>query len=82
VSRLEALLELRQERFDTALARALEARAAAIRLGALQLQGECAALAARAHNRLGRAAEAESSRLEALKIFESLGAERLKQSLD
>jgi tetratricopeptide (TPR) repeat protein len=82
VTRLEALLALHEERFDAALPLALEARAAAIRLGALQLQGECAALAARAQSALGRKAEAEASRAEARKIFDALGAERLSQGLD
>jgi hypothetical protein len=68
--------------YGRALELALAARGVAQRFGILQLQAECAGVASVALRRLGRTAEAEASRTEALRLFERLGAEKLKEDLD
>jgi tetratricopeptide (TPR) repeat protein len=80
--RLRALLALRDGRLDAALAFALEARDAAIQLGAIQLEGESLAAAAVVSRRLGRRTEADSHRSAALAIFSRLGATRLARQLE
>ncbi|MDH4130324.1 MAG: tetratricopeptide repeat protein [Gemmatimonadota bacterium] len=80
--RLRALLALREGDLDGALAHALEAREAAARVGATQLEGESLAAAALAARRLGQPAKAEAHRLAALAIFKRLGATRLARQLD
>jgi tetratricopeptide (TPR) repeat protein len=65
-----------------ALDAAESARATAARCGNLQLQGECAALAAQALDLLGRAPEAASRKAEAAGIFRRLGATRLLERLE
>jgi len=80
--RLRALLALREGDLDAAMAHALEAREAAARVGAAQLEGESLAAATLAARRLGEMAKAEAYRLAALEIFERLGAVRLARQLD
>lgn len=82
VGRLRAVLALREGSPGDALAVALLARESALRLGIAQLQGECAAAAATASRRLGRADDAARYRAEAAEIFERIGAERLRAELD
>jgi tetratricopeptide (TPR) repeat protein len=81
VARLRALLALRGARFVDAATLALEARSAAERLGTLQLQAECAGVAAMALHRLGRTAEAAQYRDEATRLFTRLGATHLRDEL-
>ena len=82
VGRLGALRALRLSDYARAVDLALAARDVAQRFGILQLQAECAGVASVALRRLGRTAEAEASRTEALRLFERLGAEKLKEDLD
>ncbi len=82
VDRLESLLAIKEGRNVDALNLAQTGRAVAARLGILQLQAECAGAAAVALRRLGRLDEAETMRAEALRIFERLGAEKLKADLE
>jgi len=65
-----------------ALDAAESARATAARCGNLQLQGECAALAAQALELLARAPEAATRKAEAAGIFRRLGATRLLERLE
>ena len=82
VGRLAALRALKLSDYGRAVELALAARSVAQRFGILQLQAECAGVASVALRRLGRTAEAEASRTEALRLFERLGAEKLKEDLD
>ncbi|HMV30627.1 MAG TPA: tetratricopeptide repeat protein [Gemmatimonadales bacterium] len=82
VGRLRAALTLKEGRPAEALALALAARAGAVRLGILQLQGECAGVAGAAARQLGHATDADAHVAEAREIFERLGAERLQQELE
>lgn len=82
VGRLRALLTLREGRPNEAISLALAARDVAVSLGILQLQAECAGVAAMASRVLGRSADAERYRGEAAAIFERLGAARLREELD
>lgn len=82
VGRLRAVLALRDDQPADALSVALLARESATRLGIVQLQGECAAVAAVASRRLGNADDAERYRVEAAAIFERIGAEQLRAALD
>ncbi|HOX19943.1 MAG TPA: hypothetical protein PLI70_03350, partial [Gemmatimonadales bacterium] len=76
-ARLRALLELGQGGADAALRNALVARSEARRLGSALLEAECATVAARAARQLGRDAEAEALRGEAVAGLTRLGAEGL-----
>ena len=80
--RLGALLALKTGKFEDAADQALTARTAAEGLGILQMQAECAGLAAVALSRLGRPGEADGFRAEALRLFERLGATKLKDDLE
>jgi tetratricopeptide (TPR) repeat protein len=80
--RLGALLALKVGKFEEAAGLALAARMVAEKLGILQMQAECAGLAAQALRGLGKAAEADGYRAEALGLFERLGATKLKQDLE
>lgn len=80
--RLGALLALKGGKLEEAAGLALAARMAAEKLGILQMQAECAGLVAQALRRLGKAAEADGYRAEALGLFERLGATKLKQDLE
>ena len=82
VRRLSALLALKQGNHTDAADLALVARAIAQKYGILQMQAECAGVAGAAYRKLGRAEDAERYRGEALRLFERLGAEKLKQDLD
>jgi tetratricopeptide (TPR) repeat protein len=82
VRRLEALLALKSGNYQTAVDLALTARALAEKYGILQMQAECAGTAAVALRHLGRASEADKHRAEASKLFERLGAEKLKEEID
>lgn len=77
VSRLKALLALAGGDAVRALETAEAAHQKAESLHSLQLQGECAAVAALACRKLGRESAAASRHAEALAIFTRLGAERL-----
>jgi tetratricopeptide (TPR) repeat protein len=81
VQRLEALLALKSGNYQTALDLALAARAQAQQYGILQMQAECAGIAAQALRHLGRSDEADTYRAEASKLFERLGAEKLREDL-
>jgi tetratricopeptide (TPR) repeat protein len=80
--RLGAILALRRGAAAEAASLGLEARAAAERLGTLQLQAECAGVAAVALQRLGEPAEAARYRDEAVRLFTRLGATRLRGELE
>jgi tetratricopeptide (TPR) repeat protein len=80
--RLAALLALKAGSLEEAADQALAARAAAEKLGILQMQAECAGLAAVALGRLGRTGEADRYRTEALELFDRLGAKKLRQDLE
>jgi len=82
VDRLEALLALREGRNDAALELAGHGRTIAARLGILQLQAECAGAAAVALRRLQRLDEAGKLSAEAIRIFERLGAGKLREDLE
>jgi tetratricopeptide (TPR) repeat protein len=82
VRRLAALLALKQGNHNDAADLALVARAVAQKYGILQMQAECAGIAGAAYRRLNRSEEADRYRGEAFKLFERLGAEKLKQDLD
>jgi tetratricopeptide (TPR) repeat protein len=79
--RLTAMLALQTSDLESAVRLAREAREAAEQLGVLQLQAECAVIAARALTRLGRPEEAAACRTEAIGIFGRLGAEKLRDDL-
>ena len=74
VARVRAELELKRDRPAAALDRAERGRSIAERHGSRLLQGECAAAASQAMNRLGRADEASRYRSEAEGLFRRLGA--------
>ena len=76
VGRLRALLALADGQYEIATREAEEARTAAVKTRAVLLQAECGAAAARALKALGRTAEAEERRVEAIGLFDSLGASR------
>lgn len=80
--RLRAVLALKEGRPTEALSEALAVAAGAERLGVLQQQAECLAVAAAAAQRLGHESDAERYRTQARGIFERLGAERLQEDLD
>ncbi len=82
VARLRALLALKEEKFAVAADLAIAARSVAAKYGILQLQAECAGVAAVALRRLGRTAEADLHREEAARLFERLGAEKLRSDLE
>jgi tetratricopeptide (TPR) repeat protein len=82
VGRLRALLALRRGQTQAAADLATAARELAARYGSLQLQGECAGVAAVALHLLGRTEAARASRTEALRLFDRLGADRLREELD
>lgn len=77
IMRVRALLALGSGEAGEAANLAEEARARAEELRVVQLQAECAAVAARAHRALGRPDVAEIRRTEATSIFGRLGALRL-----
>ena len=77
VGRLRALRALAEGDAALALETAEAAHLRAETLHSLQLQGECAAVAALACRRLGRTGAAASRHEEALAIFTRLGAEQL-----
>jgi hypothetical protein len=81
VNRVRAQRWLAVAEPEQALAVVEPAREEAERLGSAQLQGECAALAARALADLGRASAARKMLAEARGIFESLGATLLLDRL-
>jgi tetratricopeptide (TPR) repeat protein len=74
VNRVRAIRWLRLGELERALEAAMSARATAQRFGSTQIQGECAALAARAARRLGRTEQATGLFGEAQRLFHSLGA--------
>jgi len=80
--RLRARIALVEDEAAHALDAAEKARATAARYGSMLLQGECAALAARALERLGRSEEAEARKAEAAGIFRRLGATHLLERLE
>jgi hypothetical protein len=80
--RLGAWLALANGKPAQAYDLAESARRKAQSLDSLQLRGECAAVAAIAARALGRTADAEARKAEALEIFARLGAERLRQDLE
>jgi tetratricopeptide (TPR) repeat protein len=82
VGRIRALLAIREGDFQSAVTHAETARSIASHFASALLQGECAALAARALQRLGRMAESEERRGEAVRIFEALGATRFLERLE
>lgn len=82
VRRLQALLALKSGNYQAAVDLALAARALADKYGILQMQAESAATAAVALRHLGHESEADGYRTEASKLFERLGAEKLKRDLD
>jgi tetratricopeptide (TPR) repeat protein len=82
VARLRALLALKEGKFAVAADLAIAGRGVAARLGIVQLQAECASAAAHALQRLGREAESEGYRAEAARLFERLGAVRLKAEME
>ncbi len=77
VGRLRGLIELAGGDAEAALREAEAARNIAERVESVLLQGECAAVAARALRRLARSAEADNRYVEAVTIFNRLGAARL-----
>jgi tetratricopeptide (TPR) repeat protein len=79
--RLRARIAMSEGEAAHALDAAETARATAARIGSLLLQGECAALAATALERLERPAEAAARKAEAAGIFRRLGATRLLERL-
>lgn len=81
IGRLRARLALRAGQPEDAVSHALAARQGAIRLGLLQLEAECAATAAVALYRLGRTAESNMERDDALARFDQLGATGMKEAL-
>lgn len=80
--RLRARIALVDGEAAHALDAAETARATAERFGSLLLQGECAALAAQAFERLGRTLEAAVRKAEAAGIFRRLGATHLLERLE
>jgi hypothetical protein len=80
--RLGALLALAMDNSPRALELAEAARHKAEAAKSTQLQGECAAVAALALQKLGRTAQASDRRAEAMGIFNRLGAVRLGADLD
>ena len=80
--RLRARIALVENEAAHALDAAEKARATAARYGSMLLQGECAALAARALERLGRMQEANARKAEAAGIFRRLGATHLLERLE
>lgn len=79
--RLRARIAMAEGEAAHALDAAETARATAARIGSLLLQGECAALAAAALERLDRPSEAAARKNEAAGIFRRLGAKRLLERL-
>lgn len=79
--RVEAERRLRLGEPDRALAAVEPARATAKRLGSVQLQGECAALAADALDAMGKTTAAGVRRREARRLFTKLGATLLLNRL-
>jgi tetratricopeptide (TPR) repeat protein len=82
VGRLRALLALREGKYADTVELALAARDVAARYGLLQLQAECAGVAAVGLGRLGRRKEADARRQEASGLFARLGAVRLQEELE
>lgn len=80
--RLGAWLALASGKPAQAYDLAESARRKAQSLDSLQLRAECAAVAAVAARALGRTADAEARKAEALEVFARLGAERLRQDLE
>jgi len=79
--RLRGFLAWRLLAFEASLERCREGYLAAIRLGTIQLAGECAALASRAASRLSRPKLARALRARAERCFRSLGAQGALQRL-
>jgi tetratricopeptide (TPR) repeat protein len=82
VERVHALVALKEGALDEALAAAESAHATARTYDSVVLEAECAALLALILKRLGRAADAEERRAEAMAGFEQLGAEGLRARFD
>ncbi len=82
VARLRALLALREGKYAVAVDLAVAGRDVAAKYGVLQLQAECASVAAVALLRLGRTEEAATRRQEATRLFERLGAEQLQANFE
>jgi tetratricopeptide (TPR) repeat protein len=82
LGRIRALLELASGNFQAAATEAENARAAAVETKAAVLQGECAAVAARAFRSLGQSSVANARREEAVRLFEEQGARRRLQEFE
>ena len=82
VERVRALVAYKDGDLDGALAAAESALATARTYDSAVLAAECAALLALTLRRLGRSADAEERRDEALAGFERLGAERLRERFE
>jgi len=82
VERVRALVAYKDGDLDGALTAAESALATARTNDSAVLAAECAALLALTLRRLGRAADAEERRDEALAGFERLGAERLRERFE
>lgn len=82
VELLGAQLALAEKQWETAFAKAENARQSAIAANAAVLQAQCAALSARALKKLGRSPLAEERREEATKLFHSQGATRRLKELE
>ncbi len=82
VARLRALLALKEGKYAVAADLAIAAREVAARLGIVQLQAESASAAAHALRHLGRQEESDGFREEATRLFERLGAEKLKSEME
>ena len=82
VKLLSAQLALAEGEWEAALSRSESARAAAIEGRAAVLQAQCSAVSARALLALGRTAEGEERKAEAVELFRSQGATRRLAELE
>lgn len=82
VELLGAQLALAEKQWETAFTRAENARQAAIKANAAVLQAQCAAVSARALQKLGRSPLTEERREEATRLFQSQGAARRLKELE